>query len=183
MKKEILTKKINELEEIFKKIESRHKEILKEKPYYIYEPSLTGNTLLKDFEKEFWSTTKLSKCQNCGALTAKFKKMNNLRFFRIMPNEKDKKNMAKMGIDLEKGALEHGASKREKEKEKKKRKKIKKEKEDPINEFKEQMDIEENEDKEIIEEEEDNEENEEEESENDISEEDEEKKLILLIHV
>ena len=173
MKKEILTKKLNELEEIFKKIESRHKEILKEKPYYIYEPSLTGNTLLKDFEKEFWSTTKLSKCQNCGALTAKFKKMNNLRFFRIMPNEKDKKNMAKMGIDLEKGALEHGASKREKDKEKKKRKKIKKEKEDPINEFKEQMDIEENEEKEIMEEEEDNEENEEDESE--ISEEDEEK--------
>ena len=51
---------------------------------YIYEPSLTSNTLIKDFEKEFWAMTKLNKCQNCGTLAAKYKKMNNLRFFRIM---------------------------------------------------------------------------------------------------
>ena len=56
--------------------------------------------------------SKLNKCQNCGALSAKYKKMNNLRFFRITPSEKDKKKMAKLGIDMEKGALEHGASKR-----------------------------------------------------------------------
>ena len=58
--------------------------------------------------------TKLNKCQNCGALAAKYKKMNNLRFFRIIPSERDKKNVAKIRIDAEKGALEHGASKREK---------------------------------------------------------------------
>jgi hypothetical protein len=128
MRKKILEKKEKELEEIFNKIELKHKEIIKQKPYYIYEPSLTSNTLIKDFEKEFWSMTKLNKCSNCGALSAKFKKMNNLRFFRIMPNERDKKKMEKLGIDLEKGALEHGVSKREKEKNKKKEKKRKRRK-------------------------------------------------------
>ena len=169
MKKKIIKNKEEQIEQIFKKIEARHQEILKEKQYYIYEPSLTSNTLLKDFEKEFWAMTKLNKCQNCGALAAKFKKMNNLRFFRIMPSEKDKKKMAKIGIDLEKGALEHGASKREKEKNKKLKKKEKEENEDPINEFKEKnkKNKEENEEDENMEEEEDNEDNKEE---NEISE-------------
>ena len=42
---------------------------------------------------------KLNKCQNCGALAAKYKKMNNLRFFRIRLSEKDKKKVTKIGID------------------------------------------------------------------------------------
>ena len=177
MKEEILKRKETQLEEIFKKIEERHKEIIKEKPYYIYEPSLTSNTLLKDFEKEFWTMSKLNKCQNCGALSAKFKKMNNLRFFRITPSEKDKKKMAKLGIDMEKGALEHGASKRDKEKNKQKRRKEKKEKEDLINEFKikddNNMEVEEENKEENMEEEEedDDEEN------NEISEEEDEEKI------
>ena len=177
MKEEILKRKETQLEEIFKKIEERHKEIIKEKPYYIYEPSLTSNTLLKDFEKEFWTMSKLNKCQNCGALSAKYKKMNNLRFFRITPSEKDKKKMAKLGIDMEKGALEHGASKREKEKNKQKRRKEKKEKEDLINEFKikddNNMEVEEENKEENMEEEEedDDEEN------NEISEEEDEEKI------
>ena len=175
MKKEILKNKEKELEEIFDKIENRHKEIIEKKPYYIYEPSLTSNTLIKDFEKEFWAMTKLNKCQNCGALAAKFKKMNNLRFFRIMPSEKDKKKMAKIGIDTEKGALEHGASKREKEKNKKMKRKEKEEKDDPINEFKKEkknkndMDLEDNEEDENMEEDKENEEDDE------MSEEEEEK--------
>ena len=41
--------------------------------------------------------TKLNKCQNCGALAAKYEKMNNLSFFRIMPSEKDKKRWQKWG--------------------------------------------------------------------------------------
>ena len=49
MKKMILKNKEKQLEEIFKKIELRHKEILKQKPYYICEPTLTINTLIKDF--------------------------------------------------------------------------------------------------------------------------------------
>lgn len=178
MKEEILKRKETQLEEIFKKIEERHKEIIKEKPYYIYEPSLTSNTLLKDFEKEFWTMSKLNKCQNCGALSAKFKKMNNLRFFRITPSEKDKKKMAKLGIDMEKGALEHGASKREKEKNKQKRRKEKKEKEDLINEFKikddNNMDVEEENKEENMEEEEEDDDNEEN---NEISEEEDEEKI------
>ena len=76
---------------MFDKISQRHKEVIKEKKYYVYEPTLTSNTLLKDFEKEFWAMTKLSKCANCGAISAKFKKFNNLRFFRIMPSIRDKK--------------------------------------------------------------------------------------------
>ena len=178
MKEEILKRKETQLEEIFKKIEERHKEIIKEKPYYIYEPSLTSNTLLKDFEKEFWTMSKLNKCQNCGALSAKFKKMNNLRFFRITPSEKDKKKMAKLGIDMEKGALEHGASKREKEKNKQKRRKEKKEKEDLINEFKikddNNMEVEEENKEENMEEEEEDDDNEEN---NEISEEEDEEKI------
>ena len=178
MKEEILKRKENQLEEIFKKLEERHKEIIKEKPYYIYEPSLTSNTLLKDFEKEFWTMSKLNKCQNCGALSAKFKKMNNLRFFRITPSEKDKKKMAKLGIDMEKGALEHGASKREKEKNKQKRRKEKKEKEDLINEFKikddNNMEVEEENKEENMEEEEEDDDDEEN---NEISEEEDEEKI------
>ena len=178
MKEEILKRKETQLEEIFKKIEERHKEIIKEKPYYIYEPSLTSNTLLKDFEKEFWTMSKLNKCQNCGALSAKYKKMNNLRFFRITPSEKDKKKMAKLGIDMEKGALEHGASKREKEKNKQKRRKEKKEKEDLINEFKikddNNMEVEEENKEENMEEEEEDDDNEEN---NEISEEEDEEKI------
>ena len=178
MKEEILKRKETQLEEIFKKIEERHKEIIKEKPYYIYEPSLTSNTLLKDFEKEFWTMSKLNKCQNCGALSAKFKKMNNLRFFRITPSEKDKKKMAKLGIDMEKGALEHGASKREKEKNKQKRRKEKKEKEDLINEFKikddNNMEVEEENKEENMEEEEEDDDDEEN---NEISEEEDEEKI------
>ena len=84
MEKQIIKNKEEKLNEIFKRIKNRDKKILKTKPYYIYEPSLTSNTLIKDFEKEFWAMTKLNKCQNCGALAAKYKKMNNLRFFRIM---------------------------------------------------------------------------------------------------
>ena len=178
MKEEILKRKETQLEEIFKKIEERHKEIIKEKPYYIYEPSLTSNTLLKDFEKEFWTMSKLNKCQNCGALSAKYKKMNNLRFFRITPSEKDKKKMAKLGIDMEKGALEHGASKREKEKNKQKRRKEKKEKEDLINEFKikddNNMEVEEENKEENMEEEEEDDDDEEN---NEISEEEDEEKI------
>lgn len=178
MKEEILKRKETQLEEIFKKIEERHKEIIKEKPYYIYEPSLTSNTLLKDFEKEFWTMSKLNKCQNCGALSAKYKKMNNLRFFRITPSEKDKKKMAKLGIDMEKGALEHGASKREKEKNKQKRRKEKKEKEDLINEFKikddNNMEVEEENKEENMEEEEEDDDNGEN---NEISEEEDEEKI------
>ena len=178
MKEEILKRKENQLEEIFKKLEERHKEIIKEKPYYIYEPSLTSNTLLKDFEKEFWTMSKLNKCQNCGALSAKYKKMNNLRFFRITPSEKDKKKMAKLGIDMEKGALEHGASKREKEKNKQKRRKEKKEKEDLINEFKikddNNMEVEEENKEENMEEEEEDDDDEEN---NEISEEEDEEKI------
>ena len=178
MKEEILKRKETQLEKIFKKIEERHKEIIKEKPYYIYEPSLTSNTLLKDFEKEFWTMSKLNKCQNCGALSAKYKKMNNLRFFRITPSEKDKKKMAKLGIDMEKGALEHGASKREKEKNKQKRRKEKKEKEDLINEFKikddNNMEVEEENKEENMEEEEEDDDNEEN---NEISEEEDEEKI------
>ena len=178
MKEEILKRKETQLEEIFKKIEERHKEIIKEKPYYIYEPSLTSNTLLKDFEKEFWTMSKLNKCQNCGALSAKYKKMNNLRFFRITPSEKDKKKMAKLGIDMEKGALEHGASKRDKEKNKQKRRKEKKEKEDLINEFKikddNNMEVEEENKEENMEEEEEDDDNEEN---NEISEEEDEEKI------
>ena len=60
--------------------------------------------------------TKLNKCANCGAISAKFKKLNNLRFFRIMPSKKDKIRMSKIVIDVEKRVLEHGAHKREKEK-------------------------------------------------------------------
>ena len=178
MKEEILKRKETQLKEIFKKIEERHKEIIKEKPYYIYEPSLTSNTLLKDFEKEFWIMSKLNKCQNCGALSAKYKKMNNLRFFRITPSEKDKKKIAKLGIDMEKGALEHGASKREKEKNKQKRRKEKKEKEDLINEFKikddNNMEVEEENKEENMEEEEEDDDNEEN---NEISEEEDEEKI------
>ena len=178
MKEEILKRKETQLEEIFKKIEERHKEIIKEKPYYIYEPSLTSNTLLKDFEKEFWTMSKLNKCQNCGALSAKYKKMNNLRFFRITPSEKDKKKMAKLGIDMEKGALEHGASKRDKEKNKQKRRKEKKEKEDLINEFKikddNNMEVEEENKEENMEEEEEDDDDEEN---NEISEEEDEEKI------
>ena len=48
-KKMILKNKEKQLEEIFKKIELRHKEILKQKPYYICEPTLTINALIKDF--------------------------------------------------------------------------------------------------------------------------------------
>ena len=173
MRKKILEKKEKELEEIFNNIELKHKEIIKQKPYYIYEPSLTSNTLIKDFEKEFWSMTKLNKCSNCGALSAKFKKMNNLRFFRIMPNERDKKKMEKLGIDLEKGALEHGVSKREKEKNKKKRRKEKEEKEDPINEFK--MKDNDDKDNEEMENMEEDEEDEDKNEENEISEEEKEK--------
>ena len=173
MRKKILKNKENKLEEIFTKIELRHKEITKQKPYYIYEPSLTSNTLLKDFEKEFWAMTKSNKCQNCGALAAKFKKMNNLRFFRIMPTEKDKKKMAKMGIDAEKGALEHGAGKREKEMIKKNKKKQNKEKKEAINEFKRDKKSKKEDDMDIEEESENEEE--EENSEEIVDEEDEEK--------
>ena len=91
MEKQIIKNKEEKLNEIFKRIKNRDKKILKTKPYYIYEPSLTSNTLIKDFEKEFWAMIKLNKCQNCGALAAKYKKINNLRFFRIIPSEKDKK--------------------------------------------------------------------------------------------
>ena len=169
MKKKVIENKKSQLKELFEKIKQRHKEIIEKKPYYIYEPTLTSNTLLKDFEKEFWIMTKLNKCSNCGAISAKFKKFNNLRFFRIMPSDKDKKKMAKIGIDVEKGALEHGASRREKEKKKKDKKNKKKEEEDPINEFKkakkkkkknEDMEIdEENEEESENEENEDNEDN------------------------
>ena len=120
IKKEVLERKKNQIKELFEKIKERHKEITDKKPYYIYEPSLTGNTLIKDFEKEFWTMTKLNKCANCGAISVKFKKFNNLRFFKIIPSNREKKKMAKIGIDVEKGALEHGANKREKEKAKKK---------------------------------------------------------------
>jgi aspartate oxidase len=131
MKKKVIENKKSQLKELFEKIKQRHKEIIEKKPYYIYEPTLTSNTLLKDFEKEFWIMTKLNKCANCGAISAKFKKFNNLRFFRIMPSDKDKKKMAKIGIDVEKGALEHGASRREKEKKKKDKKIRKKKKKTP----------------------------------------------------
>ena len=136
MKKQVLERKKNQVKDLLKKLEKRHKEIINKKPYYIYEPTLTGNTLIKDFEKEFWTMTKLNKCANCGAISAKFKKFNNLRFFRIMPSKDVKKKMAKIGIDVEKGALEHGVHKREKEKSKKEKKKKKKEENDPVNEFK-----------------------------------------------
>ena len=136
IKKEILERKKKQLKELFDKISQRHKEIIEQKPNYIYEPTLTSNTLIKDFEKEFWTMTKLNKCANCGAISAKYKKFNNLRFFRVMPSNKEKKKMAKIGIDAEKGALEHGAHKREKEKLKKEKKNKKKEEKDPINEFK-----------------------------------------------
>ena len=136
IKKEILERKKNQIKELFDKIKQRHKEIIEKKPHFVYEPTLTSNTLIKDFEKEFWTMAKLNKCANCGAISAKFKKMNNLRFFRIMPSNKEKKKMAKIGIDVEKGALEHGANKREKDKLKSEKKKNKKEENDPINEFK-----------------------------------------------
>ena len=138
IKKEVLERKKNQIKELFEKIKERHKEITDKKPYYIYEPSLTGNTLIKDFEKEFWTMTKLNKCANCGAISVKFKKFNNLRFFKIIPSNREKKKMAKIGIDVEKGALEHGANKREKEKAKKKSKSKKKEKNSPLNEFKDE---------------------------------------------
>ncbi len=95
MKKKVIENKKSQLKELFEKIKQRHKEIIEKKPYYIYEPTLTSNTLLKDFEKEFWIMTKLNKCANCGAISAKFKKFNNLRFFRIMPSDKDKKKNGK----------------------------------------------------------------------------------------
>ena len=132
----LINSKKKEIKELFNKLEQRHKEILEKKSYYVYEPSLTSNTLIKDFEKEFWIMTKLNKCANCGAISAKFKKFNNVRFFRIMPSNKEKKRMAKIGIDVEKGALEHGVNKREKEKNKKEKKNKKKEEDqniDPTN--------------------------------------------------
>ena len=136
IKRQVLERKKNQIKELFKKLEQRHKEIINKKPYYVYEPTLTSNTLIKDFEKEFWTMTKLNKCANCGAISAKFKKFNNLRFFRVMPSKDVKKKMAKIGIDAEKGALEHGAHKREKEKLKKEKKMKKREENDPLNEFK-----------------------------------------------
>ena len=114
IKKGILERKKKQIKELFEKIKERHNEIIEKKSYYIYEPKLNSNTLIKDFEKEFWTMTKLNKCANCGAIAAKFKKFNNLRFFRVMPSKKEKEKMAKIGIDVEKGALEHGACKREK---------------------------------------------------------------------
>ena len=180
IKREIIERKKMQLKEMFDKINQRHKEVIEQKKYYVYEPTLTSNTLLKDFEKEFWAMTKLSKCANCGAISAKYKKFNNLRFFRIMPSNKDKKRMAKIGIDVEKGALEHGSHKREKEKSKKKNKNKKKEKNDPINEFKDKKSKKkdkDDEDMDIEEEENEKSENEEmeEESDDNINEEDEEK--------
>ena len=124
MEKQIIKNKEEQLKYL-KELKIEIKKFLKQR-LIIYEPSLTSNTLIKDFKKGFWAMIKLNKCQNCGALAAKYKKINNLRFFRIIPSEKDKKNVAKIRIDAEKGALEHGASKREKEKNKKikKRKRI-----------------------------------------------------------
>ena len=177
IKKEVLEKKKKQIKELFEKIKKRHNEIIEKKPYYIYEPTLTSNTLIKDFEKEFWTMTKLNKCANCGAISAKFKKFNNPRFFRVMPSKKEKQKMAQIGIDVEKGALEHGASKREKEKLKKDKKNKKKEENNPINEFKEKKSKkkEKNDDMDIDEEKENDDE---EESENEEMEEDEEEEKI-----
>ena len=160
MKRDVIENKKEQIKELFKKIDQRYKEIIEQKPYYVYEPTLTSNTLLKDFEKEFWVMTKLNKCANCGAISAKFKKFNNLRFFRIMPSIKDKKRMAIIGIDVEKGALEHGVSKREKEKKKNYDKKKKKKQKDPINEFKKEKKNKKKDDEMEIDEENENEEQE-----------------------
>ena len=156
LQKKVLSSKKKILKEIFSKIKQRQQEILTTKPENIYEPSLTSITLLKDFEKEFWTMTKMNKCANCGATSVKYKKFNNSRFFRIIPSLKEKKKMEKIGIDVEKGALEHGDSRRKKEKLKKEKKKNKKIENDEINEFKEKKSKKKNEDDEDDEEENEN---------------------------
>ena len=102
----------------------------------IYNVSLTSNDLIEELKKEFWILSKNSKCQNCGASSMKYKKVNNVRFFKILPSEKEKKRMIKNGIDFEKDSLENGAGFRMNKKREKNKEKIIKKNEDNINEFK-----------------------------------------------
>ena len=74
MQKMIRKEKKKLLKEIFIKIFERQEKIIEKKPKIIYEQNVTTTTLLKEFEKEFWLSSKLNKCSNCGATSKKYKK-------------------------------------------------------------------------------------------------------------
>ena len=121
---------------IFKEICNKINEKLNlEKKNEIFNISLTSNDLIEELKKEFWILSKNSKCQNCGASSMKYKKVNNVRFFKILPSEKEKKRMKKNGIDFEKDSLENGTNFRNNKKKEKIKEKLIKKKEDEINEF------------------------------------------------
>ena len=135
--KQVKSSKRKLLKEILAAIEEKIEKIKETKGKNVNELTLTGKTMINDFELEFWKLTKLNKCSNCGASSAKYKKVNNVKFFKVMPSEKEKKRMEKSGIDAHKDALDSGIASRIKKKQEKAKEKMKKAKEDPLNEFKE----------------------------------------------
>ena len=131
-----LSLKMNKI--LFKEICDKMNEkliLINEKKEEIFNVSLTSNDLIEELKKEFWILTKNSKCQNCGASSMKYKKVNNVRFFKILPSEKEKKRMIKNGIDFEKDSLENGTNFRNNKKKQKIKEKLIKKNEDEINEF------------------------------------------------
>lgn len=128
--------KENRFHLLMEKLKERKNEIKKTKGRNLNNLTLTGKTMIIEFENEFWRMTKLNKCSNCGASSARYKKVTNVKFFQVIHSDKEKRRMEKSGIDSQKDALESGVAARINKKKKKVKEKLEKQQNDPLNEFK-----------------------------------------------